>query len=399
MIKPKEISHLFYSVNKTISHQQEIERLKGEKFNLFSVLRIERRENKTHSAFLSELLSPEGSHQKGHIFLELFLRHTNLSSFICPKTSFVSLEYYIGPRNDADKNGGRLDILIRDKHNKTLCIENKIDAGDQYAQIERYFNFNKENNKVIYLTLNGKEPGSDSRGTLIGQEDFYLLSYKDDIRSWLEQCLKEAVDAPMLRESIKQYIKLIEKMTNTADNQHEGELIELVMKNYEAAAYVTGAFNKARLRIADDVRYTVLEELKTGLPGDLTAGITEKIENRYAQIWVWHKDYPKAQMYFGIESFNGTGNHRGDLFMGIFNPDGKPNAFTEKRELTAKHWHFEQFLLFDGARINFGNDSLIANIQNSPVFKQSLIEHITREFIDFILLHEEEIKVFLEATK
>jgi hypothetical protein len=392
MVKPLEISNLFSSVKRIIAHQEQIERLKGERFNIFTVLRIERSENSTHSAFLAELLNPLGSHLKGAIFLKLFLQLIKSEDNISTEGPVVSTECYIGQRNNEEKCGGRIDILIKDKNNKTITIENKIYAGDQLGQIERYCNFNRGNNKVFYLTLDGKEPSIESKGNLQSDYDFHLLSYREDIKNWLELCLKEAADAPMLRESIKQYIILIKKMTSTPDNQHEKELIELIMNNYEAAALVSGTIVKARLNIADSFRLAVLERLKAYLPASLTAGIGDSIDMRYAQIWVWHEKFPHAQLHFGIESFNGTGNWGGDLFMGVFNYSHDTNSYTNEFGAAApKNWYEEAFLEFEGARINFGNHTLILNIQNSDGFREKLVEQITTQFVDYIVLREKKL--------
>jgi hypothetical protein len=51
----------------------------------------------------------------------------------------VITEHYIGIRNDLSKQEGRIDILLIDKNEKSISLENKIDAGDQTTQIERYF--------------------------------------------------------------------------------------------------------------------------------------------------------------------------------------------------------------------------------------------------------------------
>lgn len=66
------IADLLHNTNRVIAHHHEISRAKGEHFNLFSVLKIESRENNTHSAFLAELLDPKGCHLQGSIFLKLF---------------------------------------------------------------------------------------------------------------------------------------------------------------------------------------------------------------------------------------------------------------------------------------------------------------------------------------
>jgi PD-(D/E)XK nuclease superfamily len=49
-----------------------LERQQAPRFNLFQLLRVTRNERWTHSAFLRELLDPEGCHGQGHLFLETF---------------------------------------------------------------------------------------------------------------------------------------------------------------------------------------------------------------------------------------------------------------------------------------------------------------------------------------
>ena len=64
---------LIKKVSKILGEADEQRLLRGENFNIFSVLGIESKENKTHSAFLCELLNPKGSHMLGGIFLSNFL--------------------------------------------------------------------------------------------------------------------------------------------------------------------------------------------------------------------------------------------------------------------------------------------------------------------------------------
>ena len=69
------LSNLLKEVSEVIREEriQKKERQKrGEYFNIFSVLRLETKEVRLHSAFLAELLNPEGSHGLGKQFLELF---------------------------------------------------------------------------------------------------------------------------------------------------------------------------------------------------------------------------------------------------------------------------------------------------------------------------------------
>src|SRR5690606_24060533 len=137
-------------------------RLKGENFNVFSILNMEHKENGTHSAFLGELLNPNGSHSKGNLFLKLFLQIVGNNTINLENASVI-LEKHIGIRDDANLLGGRVDIYITDLVN-SICIENKIYAADQNVQLQRYCNHNKEYNTVYYLTLDGSDASKESKG-------------------------------------------------------------------------------------------------------------------------------------------------------------------------------------------------------------------------------------------
>ena len=129
------LKSLLFNTRTTIKHQNEITELKGEHFNLFSVLNIEARENKTHSNFLAELLDPKGCHRQGAIFLKLFLEvigkdfetkigdNPLMGKFINSRKTRVFKEYYIGKRDDVEKTGGRIDIMIRNGENSIIKVE------------------------------------------------------------------------------------------------------------------------------------------------------------------------------------------------------------------------------------------------------------------------------------
>ncbi|GAL63602.1 PD-(D/E)XK nuclease family protein [Algibacter lectus] len=155
MIKQKEdilytSKNLLRDVKRTLKDQEEIKNLKGENFNVFSILKMESKENGTHSAFLGELLNPKGSHNFKSVFLGLFLQQLGFEGLELNSAEVV-LEYSLGFIDDKAKTGGRVDIYIKDTTNKTICIENKIYATDQNLQVKRYSNHNKGNNTVTIL--------------------------------------------------------------------------------------------------------------------------------------------------------------------------------------------------------------------------------------------------------
>jgi len=175
-------------------------------FNIFSILRNDRDEVNLHSKFLYEILNPKGCHQKGDIFLRLFLSIVDLPEFTMTESIAIKREYQ------------GIDILIKNR-DQAIIIENKIDAEDQDRQLERYYNIIEREGfnyvKIIYLSLYGDEPSGKSIGKLKEREDdlIKLLSYKEDIDAWLDECSKEATSFPILRETLFQYQILIQKLT------------------------------------------------------------------------------------------------------------------------------------------------------------------------------------------
>ena len=73
-VRVPQIKSLLNDVS-NLKHQDErIRKIKGEDFNLFSIMRMETNENNTHSNIIGELLDPRGSHHMGDVFLDSFLR-------------------------------------------------------------------------------------------------------------------------------------------------------------------------------------------------------------------------------------------------------------------------------------------------------------------------------------
>lgn len=222
--------------------QQEERNRKGENYNLFSILSIERYELK-HSALIANLLDPKGSHGCGDAFLRAFFE-IELKGTAYPFESSTPpdscTEYYTGPI--ADDTGGRIDILVKSSH-YGLIIENKIYAGDQDKQLTRYDNYGKETfgadgYLLVYLTLYGCDASKESTATKSAEEVGYLrLSYAEDILRWLEQCVRLADNKPLVRESLNQYIRTIKQLTYQDMNQENIQtIIDLAVDHPEVVA-------------------------------------------------------------------------------------------------------------------------------------------------------------------
>ncbi len=257
-------------------HQQEIKKLRGEHFNVFSVLQMESSENATHSAFLGELLNPEGSHLFKNTFLSLFLKAVDFEGQFDEGSAHVTLEKHIGTVDLLLKTGGRIDIFIADKYGNTISIENKIYAGDQSAQVERYANYNTERNTVYYLTLDGHSPSEESKGLLEEYSDFHCISYQSTIIKWLTLCMKEAAEQPILRETIRQYILLLKKLTNQlSDNDMEDQVLSSIRKNYTSAKLIADNIWKVELKVVEEF----LDEIKAIVAAEIGEEYIIKIED------------------------------------------------------------------------------------------------------------------------
>lgn len=223
--------------------------------NVFTILRSAHEEVGLHSRFIAFLLDPEGDHGQGDLFLRLFMEECGLPGFeIDTKSAQVRCEYE------------NIDIYITDG-SKHIIIENKIWAGDQEKQIERYIevisgkggNIDgipvsdddqeniardqqdvdqvEENNiLVIYLSLGRKEPSKYSRGNWEVRGDnlvrvcderdtsqyckYKTLHYRSannkepekDIWSWLSKSYDQVSNITNLSVAITQYREVIDKL-------------------------------------------------------------------------------------------------------------------------------------------------------------------------------------------
>ena len=229
-------------VSQKIKEQRKEKFERGESFNIFNDLGFMSDEVHLHSMFLANLLNPKGSHGQRGKFLEAFLKMLqkpfsaistdNLELDIT--NASVEVEKYIGRQTDSE--GGRIDIYLTDgKH--SIIIENKIYAGDQHHQMLRYWNYGmsqkgddtEKSFVLIYLTLDGCSPSKESLGEDLKENDIVCLSYKSDIRGWLDRCVELASRTPLVRETINQYISTIDILTNNVMEDNK-ELLDILCK-------------------------------------------------------------------------------------------------------------------------------------------------------------------------
>lgn len=392
----KDIYSLLNQVKNITEKANEISKLRGEDFNIFSLLGVETKENQTHSNFISELLNPNGSHGLGNVFQKHFLR---LLDFEIEEELTVQTEVHIGD--------GRIDITL-ESASYFLAIENKIYAADQDRQIERYCKYAHEQKRqishVFYLTLYGTEASEGSTYDIELSDEankgYRLLSYRDDIVKWLAQCLKEASDKPILRETIKQYLVLVKKLT---DQKMEAELLETILKNYEVAQKIHDNFRKARRGFGDQIRMKVIDSLNKNefVKNNFVVKVGNPVDHKsvFMQIWINSKEEVGINCVFGIESFSGKGNNNGNLFIGIVDFTHNPKiaeAFTNKNYMNKWWIHYYEFTTFENYTINFSSSDFLKAIVGNPHKQSELVKHIVNECVIFL---KDNLKTYLKAVK
>lgn len=205
----------------------------GVLYNIFDVLGLTASEVGLHSSLIASLLRPD-KHGAGRKFLAAFLKMPGLNlpeGFLNLDKVTVEQEKYIGPKKT--NSGGRIDLFVTDGTNH-IIIENKIYAGDQENQLLRYHNYRPEG-KLVYLSLFEDDgPSKDSLGGL-DPDLVTCISYKYDILQWLKECVQISANLPYIRETINQYIKTIQQLTDTEMGTNS-EIIDLLRRPENMAA-------------------------------------------------------------------------------------------------------------------------------------------------------------------
>lgn len=210
----------------------------GEAFNVFEVLKLQRNEVRLHSSFIATLLDPKGPHGLNTKLLDSFLRTMEAENILHDlATVKVETEKPIGNISKNGEEGGRMDIVLTDKYNNAIVIENKIDAKDQPKQLLRYDNYCKKNyNKfrIYYLTKWGEKASESSCGGKC--IDYWTASYNEDVLTWLDKCLELSTMVPMVNATIKQYRTNLVEILNIMSQKSEKELLAVTTadKNIES---------------------------------------------------------------------------------------------------------------------------------------------------------------------
>lgn len=339
-------------IKQLIDFNKEKAILSGDNFNIFSIMSMESDEVFTHSALIAELLNPKGSHGMGGDFLKAFYTIVlqeqftlKLDEVICAK------EEHIGFRNEDQTFGGRLDIVLKDFNNHGFVIENKIYAGEQLNQLLRYKN-KYPDASLLYLTLFGESSKQISSNGI----EYMSISYKNDIKNWIEECTKLSFNKPIVRETLQQYLNLIKKLTHqTANNEMKEKVIKIISENFEASREVYSNFLEAlslkQLELLNFTSKNFNEEMIKNSQFDINAKVYEK--NHLDVLEIDYKNEIRIQ--FRIK------NLRNPLFLIGLNKDVTSN---DKLDILINSfgfknvdWKTDDWALFKHEFPNFGQSN------------------------------------------
>lgn len=305
--------------------RKEESRKRGEQFNVFEVLGVQTSEVRLHSAFIAELINPQGSHGLGSKFLNAFVEDVvkKCKSFeLNIATSRITPEYNIGPISEDYRDGGRIDILVQDEYGHLVIIENKIYAGDQPCQLLRYHNYAERHRKLdqekyilLYLTLyDGNMPSDGS----IGDDPFeyFCISYRTHILNWLEKCVELASRFPLIRETIQQYIINLKNILSIMANNDLERYLEILTSKENV--FTTISILESSWSIQNIIRTKLVKEIKTfcneiGLLCDYDEGVVNCVNNTWIRIW----DGKYSDVFFriGTYSHSNQDGYRMDFFI------------------------------------------------------------------------------------
>ena len=224
-------------LNEEIIKVEEKSRKKGDKFNIFSILGIQRKEVETHSFLLYDLINPNGSHYQGDLYLRIFLKEIlkekddfkiynlldNAKNIKVDRETFISGK---GIKN------GFIDFTI-ENNDYFIAIEMKIGSLETGEQLDNYRKFidtipNKNKGKrLYYLTLFGDEADKSKIKEDI-KNGYIRISFLQDISNFIEKSIEESKNLPIIRESLIQYQATIKNITNQTTKDIQVKAVQII---------------------------------------------------------------------------------------------------------------------------------------------------------------------------
>lgn len=286
-------------------------------FNIFQTIANPYDEMNLHSKFIYTILNEK---KYGYEFLLSFLKNIGLDLVDIDKSS-IKIE------REKAVHDGRLDLYIEFRANDELysiAIENKIYAGDQNKQLDRYLDYldmlNKGNEKYLYyLTLDGHDPSSESCSNL---SKVINISYSENILNWIGEAISISAKEATLREVLVQYEELLEKICGK-DIDYTMEIKDYILKNadnYDFAKSLETGLTEAKVELQDKFWKRLEARLEEHLSKEY--GLDMSKVDKTKEIGTSNKWYSlnlikKKSRYFGLIYNLGNFKNLGDLYLKV----------------------------------------------------------------------------------
>ena len=206
-------------------------------FNLFDVLKIERRELQ-HSAVLAWLLDPTASHGLQDYFLRRFLTAAAAKAQDDVITSITPLHVDAWELANVEVATERhnIDVLLIGKDDEFVCIvENKIGASEHSSQLERYLDIVEREYPdltqfPIFLTPDGIEPESQTDA-----ERYVALGYQQ-IADLIDRTVntRGSTIGSGIAEFLTQYARTLRRHVMTTNDNIDALALQIYQKHQEA---------------------------------------------------------------------------------------------------------------------------------------------------------------------
>ncbi len=235
-------------------------------FDLFKMMGVRSKEL-VHSNILAVFFTPSGSHGLGHNFVNKFLNLIPKNTFCGKAVKKEALLEALNANVRVYRELESIDLVIEFPEIKLVIgIENKVWAGEQGKQLERYqetliTRYPHHTQALIFLTPDNREPTTHNQNLHV---PIYCMSYADIANCLSVDVIDKASDS--VKAFISQFIGHIEKYL--ANNKHMDELCwkifkdneeaySLMMKSYTKCIYrkVEEQFDEIQEKVTSDIMF------------------------------------------------------------------------------------------------------------------------------------------------
>lgn len=235
----------------------------GLDYNIFTLMDIERDELATHEYMIFTILNYRTNSALSEELTKQFLISMGLPKRFLNRKWIVEKEHFT-------ENKGRIDLFFKTSEHGKMCVvvELKVDAEDQKRQLKRYEDYVLENlyedYRIIYLTLDGKEPSEQSCKGMKNPKKLLYRSFGEHLLEWLEKCIEICRVYDMDVSFVQQYKILIKKLVEEESMGQDIVGLVKTSKELKACLGLADALPVIKGQVLYDFMDEIYKELKKG---------------------------------------------------------------------------------------------------------------------------------------